>query len=300
MPIKTLLVYDSPEWACHGTCKATKLQLDIAAPGRFDCTIVQANKSNEGKLAPYDLVFSTIYYHFAECNHPKATTQVSSYSYWIRKGWEGGWPHLSKWKYVVAKNQAIYDKLTPEDHPRITKLYHVFDHTFFTPGPAPKKPGVFTIGFAGHKQDLKGLKFIQRALERVKGVELKTATWEESRLPFSQMPAFYRSLDAYVSMSDPRQEAGPRPAIEAGLCGTPIIVTRAGQIGEMVTDGENALVVERTDDALVDALQRLKDDKALHAKIAKNIRPSFVQKWVLDVGQSWADYFTTIAETDSP
>jgi glycosyltransferase involved in cell wall biosynthesis len=298
--IKLLLTYDVPDWACHGTCCATKLQLDLAAPGRFDCTLRRVGPANAKDLTDFDVVFSTIYYHFTEAAHPKSATQVSSYSYWIRKGWDGGWPHLKQWRYVVAKNAALRAKLTEQDHPRITKLYHVLNHLMFTPGPPRAQDDQFVIGFAGHTQALKGLHLIEKAVSNVDNVRLKTATWEGNRLPYAAMPDFYRSLDAYISMSDPAQEAGPRPAMEAGLCGIPVITTVAGQIGEMTAHEQNGLLVERDVESLTAAISRLKQDRDLHARISTEVRPSYLQKWVLDVGASWADYLTEIAESPPP
>jgi glycosyltransferase involved in cell wall biosynthesis len=297
---KLLLIYDVPNWACHSACRAIKRQLEIHAPGEFDCTLLRASPANQAGLKAYDLVFSTLHYHLAEAHHPRSITQVSSYSYWIRKDWPGGWPHLRQWQYVIAKSKDIFAKLTPEDHDRIELLYHPFDHIHWSPGPSPAH-SAFRVGYAGHRdQSLKGLKLIRKGVAEVPGTELDIRTYEEKRVPFEEMPAFYRSLDAYVCMSQASQEAGPRPAIEAGLCGIPIITTKAGQIGEMIEDGVNGLVIDRTPESLIDALKRLKGDPKLHARLASCVRESFMDKWIMEVGKSYVEYFRKILAAPPP
>jgi len=292
--IRLLLVYDVEGWACHTECKAIRLHLERCAPGRFSIAMLRAGSAYDKRL--FDIVFSTIYYHLPDAAHPRSVSQVSSYSYWIRKEADGGaWPQLKQWKYMIAKNTHIASILTPDDHPRITKLYHALDYRHWQPRrPTHRDPSVFTIGFAGHQQDLKGLKLIKQAIAGLDGVRLLAPTWESNRIPQDQMPGLYSSLDAYVCMSRPGHDAGPRPPMEAALCGVPIITTRAGQIGEMIEDGVNGLVIERTVEAAADAVSKLKSDVQLRKRLAQNVRRSLMDEWVFSVGQQWTDYMLNV------
>ena len=292
--IRTLLIFDTPGWACESECRAIRKHLELNAPGGFDCTLSPCTSA--ATATAYDLVVSTIYYHFEEAVHLKSIAEVSSYSYWIRKGWEGGWPHLKQWKHIVAKNAHIHSLLTAEDHLDVTLLYHPFDHDFFSPqaGPAHSR---FRIGFAGHRdQELKGLKLIRAAVADLPDVELVTMTWEDGKLAHDSMPNFYRSLDAYVCMSKAGQDAGPRSPIEAGLCGVPVITTSAGQIGEMAHDGRNALVIERNSDALRAANIRLRDDHVTRMRLGAAARATFLNEWIIPTGVAWTRYLQRIAE----
>jgi hypothetical protein len=295
--IRTLLVYDTPGWACESDCKALAKHLEFNAPGAFDITLRQASTANERDLASFDLVMSAIYYHLTEAAHPRSISMVSSYSYWIRKSWEGGWPHLREWKRMVAHNKHIMEKLSPEDHGDITLLYHMFDQDMWTPGKRScNTEGPFRVGYAGHKnQPLKGVDLIRSAVEGIPGCEFCAPTWEEGRIPHSKMPDFYRSLNVYVCMSRPGDDAGPRPPIEAGLCGVPVITTAAGQIGEMVQHEKNGLIVERSVEALKQAIVRLKGDGVLRRRLQEAVRESFLQRWVLDVGRSWTSFMLATA-----
>lgn len=225
---------------------------------------------------------------------------ISSESYWIRKGWTAeqntetgiaGWPHLTQWKHVVAHNKEVYEHLTPEDHPDITLLYHVFDHDFWSPGAATTHER-FRVGFAGHEMSMKGWDIFQAAATAMPDVEFVAATYEGERRPAAEMPNFYRSLDAYLCPG--RWDCGPRPPIEAGLCGIPVITTRVGQIQEMVTDEETGLFVETNVDSVCAAVYRLRTDKALRYKLGANARNAFAE-WAIKSGKDWTNYLLKMA-----
>lgn len=303
-PIRILLIYDVPGWACESECRALAKHLELHAPGRF--LVIQAPSFRVPDLRQFDVVFSTLYYFLPPAEHPRSVSQVSGYDYWIRKGWTAeqntetgiaGWPHLTNWKYMIAKNRDIFQKLTPEDHPRVSLLYHPFDHDFWTPeGPASHRDeSVFTVGFAGHRQGLKGLEILEAAVAGLQGVRLLAPTYEAGRIAHDAMPAFYRSLDAYACMSQPGQDAGPRSPAEAGLCGVPVITTRGGQIGEMVENDRTGFLIERDVNALRAAILRLKDDPNLRSRMAGNIRSTFRDHWAMDVGRAWAQYLLGVA-----
>jgi len=305
-PIKLLLIYDVPDWACHAECLALAKHIELNAPGRFDITLAQGNRVSKAQVVPFDLVLSTIYYGLNHAGHPKSISMVSSYSYWRRKGLSAqqntetgvaGWPHLANWKYMVAHNKDIFSRLTKDDHPRIQLLYHAFDFEMWAPEKNQRKSpsGELVIGFAGHRQSLKGIQLIEEASRGLTGVTLRALTYEAGRIPYGQMPSFYRSLDAYVCMSAAGQDAGPRSPVEAGLCGVPVITTQAGQIGEMVVPEVNGLVIDRTVESLRGSLCRLRDDLTLRNRLSSVVRESFLHPWVMENGRAWTDFLLKVA-----
>jgi hypothetical protein len=295
MPIRLLLLYDVEGWACEGECKSLMAYIDRVAATEFSVQARRCGTVSQRQLQGFDLVFSTIYYHLPEAAHPNSISQVSSYSYWVRKNWEGGWPHLRKWKYMIAKNQDIYQKLVDgDDHPQITKLYHILHPSRWRPLPKSVKDPTFTVGYAGHEQDCKGLPLIREAVDGLDGVRLVTATWESNRIPTAQMPQFYANLDAYICMSRPEQDCGPNPPMEAGLCAKPVITTLVGQIGEMVEDMKTGLVIDRSVSALRAAILTLKNNPELGAALGGAARAHFHRKWCLEVSKTWLDYFRSL------
>jgi glycosyltransferase involved in cell wall biosynthesis len=72
----------------------------------------------------------------------------------------------------------------------------------------------------------------------------------------------YHALDVHLVAS--RQEGGPKSVLEAMASGIPLVTTRVGQVDDVATDGEHALVAEVDDvDALAAAVLRARDDAAL-------------------------------------
>jgi glycosyltransferase involved in cell wall biosynthesis len=80
------------------------------------------------------------------------------------------------------------------------------------------------------------------------------------RVPFGDMPRWYRSADVLVAAS--WQEQYEATALEAMACGVPIIGTAVGGLTETVVDGLTGdLVPARDPQALGGALRRLVNDK---------------------------------------
>jgi glycosyltransferase involved in cell wall biosynthesis len=83
----------------------------------------------------------------------------------------------------------------------------------------------------------------------------------------------YHALDVYLVAS--RQEGGPKSALESMATGVPLVSTRVGQVPEIASDGEDALLAEVEDvDALADAVIRLHEDAGLRARIVAAARPT--------------------------
>jgi glycosyltransferase involved in cell wall biosynthesis len=76
----------------------------------------------------------------------------------------------------------------------------------------------------------------------------------------------YHALDVYLVTS--RQEGGPKGTLEATAAGIPLVTTRVGQVDEVFTDGEDALLADVDDvDGLTHAVLRVYDDVMLGARL---------------------------------
>jgi glycosyltransferase involved in cell wall biosynthesis len=78
--------------------------------------------------------------------------------------------------------------------------------------------------------------------------------------------ALMGAADAVVMPS--RWEGLPLTALEALASGTPLVATSVRGLRELVTDGENALLVPEEPDALAAALRRVLDDRKLAARLS--------------------------------
>ena len=86
----------------------------------------------------------------------------------------------------------------------------------------------------------------------------------------------FRAADA--SLLSSAWENFPHTVVEALAVGTPVIATRAGGVAEVVSDGDNGLLVDPGDvDALTDAIRRFFAEDGLAAKLRANAAPSVVR-----------------------
>lgn len=102
----------------------------------------------------------------------------------------------------------------------------------------------------------------------------------------SDLPALYNAADIYLGVSrrEGRSVEGFGIALaEASACGVPVIAGRSGGIPELVLDGETGLLVdpERTD-PLIQAIERLRGDPALAARLGANGRAAIEREFNWD------------------
>ncbi|HHS96679.1 MAG TPA: glycosyltransferase family 1 protein, partial [Chloroflexi bacterium] len=165
----------------------------------------------------------------------------------------------------------------------------------FAPGPGREGDRPFTVGFAGRLVEEKGVDLLLRAAAGLPGVQVAILGSGplRSRLerlaadlglservsflgtfPSTQMPAFYRRLDALVLPSRSRPnwvEQFGRVLVEAMACGVPVVGAESGEIPHVV--GEAGLLFPEEDwEALRERLSRLMTDAELRADLARRGR----------------------------
>jgi glycosyltransferase involved in cell wall biosynthesis len=171
------------------------------------------------------------------------------------------------------------------------------------PNPAPRLPELAprdelrarfgmngaTLAFAGRLGAQKSLGAAIEAVAAVDGVSLLIAGDgdERSRLealagprvrflgaqPRERVLELFRAADASILPSS--WENFPHTVVEALAVGTPVIATRVGGVAEVVSDGENGLLVPAGDgSALADAVRRFFSDDELRARLRANASPS--------------------------
>lgn len=150
----------------------------------------------------------------------------------------------------------------------------------YTPhGPqlAPRRPGQLRIlvegAFGSIKNTTRGLSTTRRA--RAGETWLLTTTdvpWYPGvqrvfcNLPVEQVPAIYRSCDVIVKLSLVEGMFGP--PLEMFHCGGTAVVYDVSGHDEYIAHDRNSLVVRMHDEAgVIEALQRLRDDPALLARL---------------------------------
>ncbi len=100
----------------------------------------------------------------------------------------------------------------------------------------------------------------------------------------------YHKANFFICFSD--YEGTPNPALEALSCGLPVITTKAGNMPELIVDGINGFLIERDEESLLSAIERLK--KSDITKMSENARNSILNGWTW---KEQAEKYTTMFRT---
>jgi len=165
---------------------------------------------------------------------------------------------LKQCKAVIATNQALYDSIKAVNG-EITVIPNGLDLDKW--GVLPDIEG-FTVGFSAHaSQKGKGLELVQEAVKKAGG-RLKTAIYPDTFIPYESMRAeFYGKINVLVSAS--ANEGCNNCIMEALACGIPVILTKTGYHGDLLTNGRNCLFTQRSDNDIARCITLLKNDVKL-------------------------------------
>jgi glycosyltransferase involved in cell wall biosynthesis len=90
----------------------------------------------------------------------------------------------------------------------------------------------------------------------------------------------YRGLDI-LAVPSAVHDANPRVAMEAMATGVRVVAYRSGGIAELVSDGHDGLVTDRTPEALASSLAMLAYDPALQQRLRVNGRRTYEQRFTV-------------------
>ena len=87
---------------------------------------------------------------------------------------------------------------------------------------------------------------------------------------------------ARVMVYAPRLEPFGLTPLEASACGLPVVGVAEAGVRETVINGKNGFLVENSEQAMADAIQRLLDDPELAATISKTCREWVEESWTME------------------
>ena len=101
-----------------------------------------------------------------------------------------------------------------------------------------------------------------------KAKDLKIDYYVEFISPMPDPMPYYQSLDLYLNTS--LHEGIPLSILEAMACGKPVVAPKVGGIPEIISDGENGILVEaREPKKIADSCLRLMQDKKLRKNLGE-------------------------------
>ena len=182
-------------------------------------------------------------------------------------------------------SRILYNIFSPL-HPAVFHTPHGVDEAVFVPAAnkAHSPRGSLVLGWAGSRANHPGKRGLDDllipAVQGLTGVELRLAAREEQWRTQEEMIEFYQGLDACICTS--RVEGGPHSLLEASACGVPVISTRVGLAPELITHNDNGLLIERSIEAIREAVTLLRDSPDLRKRMGERAREVIEQGWTWD------------------
>jgi len=294
MKPKILVIVDVPGWALERTADNVMARLN----DQYDFEkAFNKNAVEKVRAGKFDLLYVTYETQFQDAGidvdiPKKAVTGVRCHFKWDGGG--KGMPpssaflsHLGKFSALNVPSKILHNIFNPL-HPAVFYTPHGVDLHMFKPragGPFSSPEGELIIGWAGSLTNHPGKRgvedYIMPAIIGLKGVSLKLAAREEKWRTQEEMVGFYQRVDVQICAS--RTEGGPHPLLEAAACGIPLISTRVGIAPELIKDGDNGFLIERSIEAIRDAVIRLRDNKDLRTAVGKRARETVASAWNWDL-----------------
>ncbi|MBF0474075.1 MAG: glycosyltransferase family 4 protein [Nitrospirae bacterium] len=310
---KVLLLCDKPNWAYDAIAKALvkhnfhkDLQLDIA--------YVKSKEDIKGRAKTYDKVFVMGWQLIGELQRfwVKKTLTITDNSRIIvgvhsHHSWDD---RLSMPDVLIEPPKRLIRflkgyKLVNTVSNRLATLFrnaglndivctlNGVDVDIFKPENENFNTGDnFIIGYSGsEKHDWrKGItEYIVPACKKA-GVQLKLVMPVEGQyVPLTEMPGFYNSIDAYLCAST--SEGFSLSVLEAASCGLPVISTKVGGSEELIKDGVNGFLVDRTVDAMVEKLVLLKNNEDMVIEMGRRSREIVMESYSWEIrSKDWYNF----------
>lgn len=211
----------------------------------------------------------------------------------------------------VSKEVAEYLRGWPEARGRIHTVPNGVNAGRFPEDLAPSLPSdAFTVGFVGTLKPWHGLPVLVEAFDRMcregenvrllvvgDGPERERMEEELVRRGLSEavhftgavgpeeVPGLLASMDVATAPYPVQANFyfSPLKVYEYMAAGVPVAASRVGQLEALISDGENGLLCEPGDaSALADALNSLRGDDALRARVGKEARENVMKNHTWD------------------
>jgi glycosyltransferase involved in cell wall biosynthesis len=107
----------------------------------------------------------------------------------------------------------------------------------------------------------------RRLVARVRELDIESNVRFVGALPYTEIPALMSLADVVVSV--PLSDGLPQSLFEAMACGAPVVVGRLPAYGELIEEGEHALMTELRPEAIAAAVVRLLGDSDFATRLTR-------------------------------
>lgn len=253
---KVHICYDVEGWCYYN--RATAIQR--YAPPAFEVTSGPSGRAIKSVL-DYDLVLQLCYGQMARLKEQR--DRIKSRAILVA-GFNAGWGYRGEYfdhlrenaEFVVFNNEDNWEKHGRPTH--TCAISNGVDRSIFRlkTDPRERKPLVLWTGSEYHRRndDVKGYDSLLMPLKRrlqIDGIPCEfrlVDSHSADRLSPDEMADWYNRGTVYVVAS--KMEGTPNPALEHASCGGTICTTRVGNMPELIEQGINGMIVDRTLDDL--------------------------------------------------
>ncbi|MFN6998797.1 MAG: glycosyltransferase, partial [Elioraea tepidiphila] len=178
---------------------------------------------------------------------------------------------------VIALNADLFLRAS-RVHRNVHLIPNALDLQAWSPASRIPEDRPFTVGFAASlkssaEAEAKGFELAKAATARA-GLRLLVTSKGADQIPHERMiPDFYSKIDVLLAPYGPGREGTSNVIMEAMALGIPVVTTvHAGYHGELLVDRKNAMICDRDELAIAEALSHLQRDERFRRRIATEAR----------------------------
>lgn len=307
--MKVLILVDQLNWAYHSIAKSL-VDFNVRKDVSIDIEHIKGNVDRIKSIyKKYDRFLVMGFQTFSKVQFlPKKKTLTGIHSY---QAWDGRktspsnviYPNkdlihfLNKFLGVNVISNSLFDIFKKSGVKKLHITENGVDTSVFVPNRG-RRDREFTVGFSGNNAHdwNKGINEIIVPAAKKVGVNLKVAMRKDgSYLKYKDMPSFYHGIDCYICASS--SEGFGLSVVEAGACGIPVISTKTGISVDLIENGVDSFLVDRTVDDVCDKIKILKSDREMCDSfgniLLKKVRKRFDWKVITPY---WIDFISTNGE----
>lgn len=308
---KVALVADIPNWAFHRIAKNIKMSLS----NQFSADIFFAKDENLRQLHEYlDSKYDLVHYFWRlipiQINAKKTSKTKITTSIYDHTDLDNRSLHLALRNSVHGITCSsdmilqVYESSTQLNNILIKKCEDGVDSKLFgTIRPTDAGREKLTAMWVGNStwgiDDHKGLNTIilpaiQQLISKNLPVSLNIVDGSKIKLSHSQLLEEYSKSDFYICAS--RSEGTPNPVLEAAASGRAWISTRVGIVPEFTTAAQEAFIIERSVEHLVNRIAFLLNNRNLLISMGKENQAKAKEwDWSVKV-RKFEKFFTQILD----
>jgi len=297
--MKILLIPDRPGWAYDILAQSLRSH---SSKHDFDIEyIINIRRDPESfDVSNYDLVFFFLWFDgmrygpsMKGFNFSKSCVGVHSLS-WIKRG-------MTPTQTSDICNQFGATGFISKEIGSILALENGFftpngiDRDLFHPTPLPSTEQLHFMWVGNpstsHHGDNKAYHSIVEPVCANLGVSLQTAT-PDTPVSRDKMGDFYSKSHVLICTS--AHEGGPMPVLEALASARPVISTNVGIVPEMVKNGYNGIIIERSRSALKEAIENMIESPNLVERMHQNLMMDEFSRYTESMLKSYYEMFESL------